>query len=876
MTARRSETAEVYAEPGGGFSAEITAVPTRVHRADGSWTAVDTTLRQFGDGSLQATATVADVRFSGGGTGPLATFTTDGNALTYSWPSALPTPVVSGDSASYPEVYPGVDLWVKATVDGFRYYLVVKSRAAAANPKLRSQRLALSGQGLTIVPTAGGGFEARDSAGRPALRAGGAAMWDAAGRAPAARTSAHDVAGLLVEAPEGSAEAKANVDATPTSLTVTPDAAMLADPATVYPVVIDPATALPANTVGYADSTNVNRDDGVSRAGKNPDGSGIYRSFFYFSSGTSIGSAAATVTDANFSITMTHSWACYDTPVNAYSVGGFSSGRNAWPGPAVLSDGWLGERKGHAHKPSSGGEECSDDPQPDQVIVFDDARVASRVQYNHDQGWSSFAVALMAAQNGGGGESTTEWWKKFNPGSARLYIAWNQVPTAPTSLFLKAAGVTDCSGSSASLTNDSTPLLCVTPHDADGGVNTVVIEIYKPDKVTLVASSGTTVTNRTVETAAPWIAPTLADGAYTVKARSCDAYKCGPDSSWGAFTVDTIAPATPAIAAVSGGTVTYKSISTGEWLGGIGQAGKFTLTSAADAAAIRYAFNGVVAKDASNNEWFATTGGALSVTLTPSKDGVNRITAEARDAAGNSLGMGAPFDFLVKPAAQKSWTWELNGATNSVASSGTIDPYPLSGGSWTPVYVAGQSTQAIQLPGSQSAATSGPVIETMSSFTVVARVKLGTISPASPMTIVSQDGGAGSAFRLQYRTDLDAPAWCFTMFTAANTADTASTRSCAPALDTGTATTTNWVDIAGAYDSTAHTIQFFILLDGVAEPVTPPTVFTSAWSATGPLAIGRARQNNAATEYLTGAVDRVAVINRALSAADLTTEMKKA
>ncbi|MFD0479756.1 hypothetical protein ACFQ0B_75140 [Nonomuraea thailandensis] len=48
------------------------------------------------------------------------------------WTGALPKPTLSGDTATYPEVMPGVDLQVTADVDGFSHLLVVKSRAAAA------------------------------------------------------------------------------------------------------------------------------------------------------------------------------------------------------------------------------------------------------------------------------------------------------------------------------------------------------------------------------------------------------------------------------------------------------------------------------------------------------------------------------------------------------------------------------------------------------------------------------------------------------------------------------------------------------------------------------------------------------------------------
>lgn len=58
---------------------------------------------------------VADVAFSDGGDAPMVTLTRGGGTVALSWPEALPAPTVSGDSVTYPNVLPDVDLVVRAT-----------------------------------------------------------------------------------------------------------------------------------------------------------------------------------------------------------------------------------------------------------------------------------------------------------------------------------------------------------------------------------------------------------------------------------------------------------------------------------------------------------------------------------------------------------------------------------------------------------------------------------------------------------------------------------------------------------------------------------------------------------------------------------------
>jgi hypothetical protein len=84
----RSEMARVMATPRGTLVRETWSVP-RWTKRNGNWRDIDLSLRKDGN-SLAPVASVADVRFSAGGTEPLVTLNGAGGALRLTWPSKLP------------------------------------------------------------------------------------------------------------------------------------------------------------------------------------------------------------------------------------------------------------------------------------------------------------------------------------------------------------------------------------------------------------------------------------------------------------------------------------------------------------------------------------------------------------------------------------------------------------------------------------------------------------------------------------------------------------------------------------------------------------------------------------------------------------------
>lgn len=261
VPAGTTETDTVMANPNGTLGLTRSVAPLRTKR-DGKWAELDATLVKAADGTLSPKASVSGLTLSGGGTAPLATLDQDGKQLVLSWPEPLPAPVLEGASAVYREVVPGTDL--KVTADeggGISQILVVKSAAAAKHPKLAKLTTGLKGQGVTVSADGNGNLKATDASGRTVFQAPTPTMWDstrpvqtplAEPSNAAAFSEAATAAQIADDEPVKSASDSAGpgdsakvtrlqTDLGKDSLALTPDQAFMADPATTYPVYIDPA-----------------------------------------------------------------------------------------------------------------------------------------------------------------------------------------------------------------------------------------------------------------------------------------------------------------------------------------------------------------------------------------------------------------------------------------------------------------------------------------------------------------------------------------------------------------------------------------------------------------------------------------------------------
>ncbi|WP_405762036.1 ricin-type beta-trefoil lectin domain protein [Streptomyces sp. NBC_00045] len=180
--------------PQGKLRTERSLLPERTKNKQGQWLALDDTLTAGADGTVVPKASASALVISGGGTGPLATMTTeDGKQLSVSspFPGALPKPVLKGNGALFQNVAPDTDLQVTATKwGGYTTVVILRSPVAAANPAARDLVFPTTAKGLALARGEDGSLTAA-SGQEATFRAPEPLMWSAKEpRQPAARGAA--------------------------------------------------------------------------------------------------------------------------------------------------------------------------------------------------------------------------------------------------------------------------------------------------------------------------------------------------------------------------------------------------------------------------------------------------------------------------------------------------------------------------------------------------------------------------------------------------------------------------------------------------------------------------------------------------------------
>jgi hypothetical protein len=238
----RTESVQTFANPDGSFTTELADGPVRVKQSDGSWKNLDLDLVAT-DGGVTQKASPTPVTFSDGGPGPLATATVQGRDLEMSWPGgSLPKPALEANTATY-ALSDTEDLVLTATRTGFEQSLVLKERPSQA--PVVSLPLSMNGLDLSESPRGGYVFTATEASGsgQDKVAAGDAV---AAVAAPVMYSAAVDKTGSPTQVQELESTLGEGPDGAGHQLTLTPGhdgMQFLNDPATVYPVTIDPVVA---------------------------------------------------------------------------------------------------------------------------------------------------------------------------------------------------------------------------------------------------------------------------------------------------------------------------------------------------------------------------------------------------------------------------------------------------------------------------------------------------------------------------------------------------------------------------------------------------------------------------------------------------------
>ncbi|NES28011.1 hypothetical protein GCE86_09385 [Micromonospora terminaliae] len=479
----------VIGNPDGTVTVTRAALPQR-KRVGNTWKALDATLVRNDDGTWSSAVGYAQVRLSGGGSGPLATIGDSGMSMALTAPMRLPEPTVSGPTATYANVLPDVDLQVTVDAHGsFSEVFVVHTAEAAANPALSTLAMETKTTGITLASDSAGNITGTDRTSQVVLTAPAPLMWDSTTAAQSSTTEttiarrrggAHAASTSAGPAPAArTARIRTTVDRG--KIRLTPDKALLAGPKTVYPVFIDPTftwSSSGSDNDGWATvakqyaSTNYWNDtpDPYGRMQVGNGGSILSRTFINFPISTSV-LAGADINTATLKITETYAWSCDARRVNVYAPTGTLKSSNAtWSY-------WSGQSLGSvvAYQTVAHGYNSSC---PADGVAFD---VKSTIQANVSAGKKVQTFALLAADEG-----DTFGWKEFLETSPTLSITYNHKPNKPSGLTTSPA--TSCT--SLVTIGDGNVTLYAPVSDPDGGVLGVRFELWKTSTPgTILASS---------------------------------------------------------------------------------------------------------------------------------------------------------------------------------------------------------------------------------------------------------------------------------------------------------------------------------------------------------------------------------------------------
>lgn len=809
VTAERTEYTTTTANPDGTFTLTQSAAPQRAKGADGGWRDVDATLERRPDGSIGPKAAVVDLRFSKGGSGGgLIRLNGRNGSLTFDWPTALPAPTLSGDTATYPEVFSGVDLQLTATTEGYREVLVVKTAEAAANPALAQIKLGVHADGLRVVAGVGGGISALDANGNAVFKGPAGLMWDSAGtpsssvspqmvtmKALGQSSSAQEQVASATDGGEqpaqetdspskGDASAVLPVQVHDGAVSVSPDLGLLRGEKTVYPVYIDPPLGL-----GYSERTVLSSDGdrfwqfsgdyGVGYCG-NADGyycgNGYTNRMYYEFAPTKL--AGKKILDATFRAYETWSFNCDAHWVDLVRTDNISEATR-WPGPTQRD--WMGDR----YVANGRGDLCSPS-QPRSWVEFNDnpaepdENLTPTVQSFADGKIARLTLMLRAKD-----ESDPRAWKRFNQ-NAELQIQYVPKPGVPTQ-----TGVIPGDGTTAYCEPEAKPTI-VTRADpvVQAAVQTQVQPASGEYQGALRAHLVVEKKGTDGKWGASWSATSPSTGyhvdntlekvrissredgsLYRLRALTQSHWTyagvtssaSSTYSSWCYFKMDTTAPKAPQITLVENNPYTCTAAATCTGTGGPGVVGKFKLTpNAAD-------------KDIEGYRWYLQdprtvreTDSAKAVPETvvdvaPRTGGTLTLVVEARDVR-KRWGPKTEYSFKVALPTGPTGEWRFTEGTGaSAANSGSdgarqpVTLYAQSGtaATWSVQGRRGEGDYSLRLnddltdPAKRIGYATTPMpVNTANSFTVSTWVMLTDAS--STRAVLAAPGTNGVAFTVYY------------------------------------------------------------------------------------------------------------------------------
>ena len=862
---QRGEHSDVYAQPDGSLEAREYLRPVRAKVA-GEWKPIDTELTKAPDGSVAPKASTLGLTFSAGGDEPLVRMRKAGREVALSWPGELPAPELDGSTATYREVLPGVDLRMGAQPDGFTQLLVVKTAEAAESGKLAELRLDLAAQGVDVQETAEGGLEAVDQGSKGAVfEAPKPMMWDSSapsGEGTSARlwAAAEDADGTKEPGAGESgklAPVQVEVPAGGDELVLKPDADVLSGEDTVYPVFIDPqwysprASAWTMASKYWASSPqwkfNGDSDAGMGYCNWSYCKPNDTKRLFYRVPTSKY--AGKSILSAEFVVHNTWSASCSKRSVELWRTKDISSS-TTWNSQNA-SGFWIKELKSYSFAYGYEGCAAAD-------AEFD---VKSAVQEAANGKWSTMTFGLRA-----GSEEDAVGWKRFSD-KAYLRVRYNRPPPQiKMSQLSMAYGGTCKRPSNAARVRTLGTIYANNITDPDGdsvavqfqaswdtGDGKGMIARWNPSRTTYKKSGSS------FAVSLPSSIPKNKQVAWY--ARSYDGAQYSPWSTVGDptgcyFTFDTTVPKAPALS--SGDYPALDPENPDDpWLDGVGKYGAFELKAAdSDVTKYWYGING----DPTSKNTVTTTGGvAKTLQILPSEPGLNFVTAQAFDTAGNSSEIRT-YLFRVKAGQPEKAAWQMDDPAGAAEAQGTSGARVanLYGGA-TPG-VEGTIGTAVSFDGVDDyARTDIPTVATETGFSAAAWVKLSKM-PDTAAIIAAQPGNHSPSFELYYSKSYDR--WVFNQYTA-DTATAGIAR--AMAATPGGAKAGEWTHLVGTYSSASDELKLY-----VQGTLVGTTTYSTPWDARRGLQIGAGSYNGKPDSFFPGTIDDVRIYDKPLSATEVT------
>jgi hypothetical protein len=532
----RTETSTTWVNSDGTLKTDMFGAPIRYKDASGAWRDVDVSLEVRPDGTVAPKAHPEALKFApAGGTADtvqkLASL--DGGEVVLGWKGHLPTPVIDGFTATYPEVEPGVDLVLTATRTGFEQYFVIKERPQPGEEP--TFHLPVVADDVTVEETAQGGLALVDETGQKVAAAPAPMMW-----------------GDDIDPKSGEPSDQAVVDltvahtATGAEVVLQPEPAFLADPSVSYPLVVDPAVTVytSADTLIQNDYAS-NQNGGTElKAGSYNGGTTKARSLIKFDVTDLKAPTGSTtnVIDADFLIYNFYSSSCTKTPVGLHKL------TSSWSPSSVT---WSSGAPTHIQTPiqsvvAANGYNANC---PDGYVHFNNDGVRSLVE-----GWANGTSTNYGVMVKAGDESDSLSWKRFHSADyggvrvPRISVTYNMLPYQPAGRSITPC-LSSCSG--IPVTDDPRPTLSGDARDPDGGSVRMDFEIWDggTQTPTVKRTYGNTTVSTTpnVITNAKWTpAVDLPVGTYGYRVRAWDGTDYGP---WSAgYTIFTVTNTAPSVA----------------------------------------------------------------------------------------------------------------------------------------------------------------------------------------------------------------------------------------------------------------------------------------------------------------------------------------